>query len=117
MRRATRPPLENQWTEVHRALLDLAAIPPGENPQAVIRARVLLYGCRIHEDSDIRRRSTDVLWAFEDWFSARGWNRAHQRGDRARETIRSLIERLHVEIDAHYHPAQRDTSWRRNDVL
>ena len=58
-----------------------------------------------------------MLWAFEDWFSARGWNRAHHRGDPSRETLRSLIERLHVEIDAHYHPAQRDTSSRRNDVL
>jgi len=38
-----------------------------------------LHGWRHHDEASIRRRSTDVLWAFQDWSSAREWDRARDR--------------------------------------
>jgi hypothetical protein len=95
-----------EWTEVHRKLLELTAYGPGENRELLGRARRLLYAWRGHEDSVIRRRSMDVQWAFEDWFSDRAWTQLHDDGTRARHTLTSLIQHLHAEVQTLYHPAR-----------
>jgi len=104
VRRLNAVELGQQWTEVHRRLLELTAYGPGENRERLGQARRLLYPWRGHEDSVIRRRSMDVQWAFEDWFSGRSWTRSHDAGMRARYTLTSLIQHLHADVQKLYHP-------------
>jgi hypothetical protein len=103
--------LEQRWTSVRRELMNLMNCGPGEQPNLLIEARRLLNAWRDHEDSAIRRRATDVVWAFEDWFGPRRWHHMSDKGERARQVTVRLIQRLEEELDAYYRPVvRRDTS-------
>ena len=111
-----RPDLAQHWSGTREELFELIRCGPGEQRELLTRAQRLLHAWRNHDEARVRRRSTDVLWAFQDWFSVREWDRARDGGKRARDMLVSMILRLDAEVVAYYRPAQPAGSRENRDV-
>jgi|SRR6476619_5462938 hypothetical protein len=79
-------------------LEELVRQGPGNAPELLRAVREVLRGWLVHRDGSLRRRATDVMWLFEDWFSPARGNGARDGGQRACEDLVAAIVRFHKDI-------------------
>ena len=91
---------ENNATALFDQLWGIKQDGPGQNPEALNRARGILYEWKTHLDGYIREKAVQTERDFEVWFSVRRWNKSRDRGQHARTNLGNSMSSLQGAIES-----------------